>query len=113
MALLRSPVRHLPLPPSPNLPLRQNPPALQWRSDDTLTCSNRYLWLHGISPTKGVDNYNRFLTPTERAKLLGFDPKVVDDLGSHAEEALGNAIALPTAGIVLACLWSGLKPEKL
>ncbi len=51
---------------------------------------------------------DRFLTPAERARAMGFNDTVLARIPpTKVIEALGNAMVLPCIGVVLACLLHG------
>eukprot|EP00959_Pyramimonas_sp_CCMP1952_P454097 9469348-Pyramimonas_sp.AAC.1 len=53
---------------------------------------------------KGSTAFNRFLTPSERYMIQGFDPKVTENIPpSMAVKASGSAFAMNCLGMCLAC----------
>ncbi|CAK0898907.1 unnamed protein product, partial [Prorocentrum cordatum] len=76
----------------------------------TLTATDEHLWLMGVCDN--MPKYNRFLRPEERCALMGLDPSVLERVDPDCRlAAVGDAMALPTVGLVMASLWSGTKED--
>eukprot|EP00959_Pyramimonas_sp_CCMP1952_P325589 6814537-Pyramimonas_sp.AAC.1 len=70
-----------------------------------LTCKNQHIWIEAAHPPL----YKRFLTRLERFRLLGLPDDILDNIPTvrAAMRASGNAMALPTVGLVIACTYNG------
>eukprot|EP00959_Pyramimonas_sp_CCMP1952_P236625 4945074-Pyramimonas_sp.AAC.1 len=80
-----------------------------WELDVTPTImTHNELWVWGLSPT--LPRYDRKITSYERAMLQGFAQDIVDRFDSFkaANRAIGNAMAVPDIGLVVACLLADL-----
>ena len=81
---------------------------LLMRSDGLTICLTTVNnpWFYGLNPT--LPRYNRFITPSERAQIQGFAADTVQRVGpANSRRAFGNAMSVPSVGIVTACMWSG------
>eukprot|EP00959_Pyramimonas_sp_CCMP1952_P088077 1842724-Pyramimonas_sp.AAC.1 len=55
--------------------------------------------------------YNRRLTFKEMLMLQGVDPKLTHNLADDAASAIADTIAIPSFGVVFACLFSDFCPS--
>eukprot|EP00959_Pyramimonas_sp_CCMP1952_P457447 9474951-Pyramimonas_sp.AAC.1 len=75
----------------------------------TVQTHNNYLFAYGLN--KALPQFKRYLTVKERAMLQGFDPTITDRFRTltASRRVVGNAMALPSVGLCIACTLSGIK----
>lgn len=79
-------------------------PVANIESVPTLTAGNRHLFVFET----GSNRFRRFLTIAERLQIHGFDPSLGEHLPQKAAlRIIGNTMAVPAIGMVVACAWSG------
>ncbi len=83
-------------------------PVFAYDTVMTLTTSSQHIYVHGLADD--LPRYHRYITVGEKCILQGFDPTLVDRLGSSSAcRALGNAMSVNAMGICFAALVADYK----